>query len=168
MRACTRTLTAGARSRARRMLPAAARGVPRRGEGRRRRRIARAATTPRTPRDETRGHPDARRFNRSAAPPRGILSHQVSSSRCPRRLSALGDSSPSFVSVVRRPLRFRRNRMPFDPVDPRIEAYMRTLAARHDEPVLLEMEALARERRFPIVGRLVGELLEVLALSIVA
>jgi caffeoyl-CoA O-methyltransferase len=56
--------------------------------------------------------------------------------------------------------------MAFDPVDPRTEAYMRTLAARHDEPVLLEMEALAQERRFPIVGRLVGELLEVLAKSV--
>ena len=56
--------------------------------------------------------------------------------------------------------------MAFDPVDPRAERYMRELAARHDEPVLLEMERLAEERRFPIVGRLVGELLEVLALSV--
>lgn len=56
--------------------------------------------------------------------------------------------------------------MPFPPVDPRIEAYLRALASRHDEPVLLEMEALAEERQFPIVGRLVGELLEVLALAI--
>src|ERR671914_53748 len=56
--------------------------------------------------------------------------------------------------------------MAFDPVDPRAERYMRKLAARHDEPVLLEMERLAEERRFPIVGRLVGELLEVLALSV--
>ena len=56
--------------------------------------------------------------------------------------------------------------MPFDPVDPRAEDYMRSLAARHDEPVVLEMERLAAERRFPIIGRLVGELIEVLALSI--
>ena len=56
--------------------------------------------------------------------------------------------------------------MPFDLVDPRAERYMRTLAARHDEPVLLEMERLAGARGFPIVGRLVGELLEVLALSV--
>ena len=56
--------------------------------------------------------------------------------------------------------------MAFNPVDPRAERYMRELAARHDEPVLLEMERLAEERRFPIVGRLVGELLEVLALSV--
>ncbi|MER3437572.1 MAG: O-methyltransferase, partial [Chloroflexota bacterium] len=43
---------------------------------------------------------------------------------------------------------------------------MRGLASRHDEPILLEMERLAKERSFPIVGRLVGELLEILALSI--
>jgi caffeoyl-CoA O-methyltransferase len=54
----------------------------------------------------------------------------------------------------------------FDPVDPRIERYMRTLSARHDEPVLLEMEQLAKERRFPIIDRLVGELVEVLALTV--
>jgi len=56
--------------------------------------------------------------------------------------------------------------MPFDPVDQRAERYMRQLAARHDEPVLLEMERLGRERNFPIIDRLVGELVEVLALSI--
>jgi caffeoyl-CoA O-methyltransferase len=53
--------------------------------------------------------------------------------------------------------------MTFDPVDPRAERYMRQLASRDDEPVLLEMERLAEERHFPIVGRLVGELLELLA-----
>lgn len=58
--------------------------------------------------------------------------------------------------------------MPFDPVDPRAERYMRTLASRHDEPVLLEMEQLAHERDFPIIDRLCGELLEVLALSVKA
>jgi predicted O-methyltransferase YrrM len=56
--------------------------------------------------------------------------------------------------------------MPFPPVDPRAERYMRGLASRHDEPVLLEMEKRAEERGFPIVGRLVGELLEVLARSV--
>ena len=56
--------------------------------------------------------------------------------------------------------------MPFAPVDPRAERYMRDLASRHDEPVLLEMEKRAEERGFPIVGRLVGELLEVLARSV--
>jgi predicted O-methyltransferase YrrM len=40
-----------------------------------------------------------------------------------------------------------------DIVDPRIEDYVATLLARYDEPVLLEMEAEARERGFPIVGR---------------
>src|SRR5215216_4237405 len=53
--------------------------------------------------------------------------------------------------------------MSFNPVDPRIEQYMRGLASRHDEPVVLEMEERAKERGFPIVGRLVGELLELLA-----
>jgi predicted O-methyltransferase YrrM len=56
--------------------------------------------------------------------------------------------------------------MPFEPVDQRAERYMRRLSARHDEPVLLEMEQLGHERRFPIIDRLVGELVEVLALSI--
>jgi predicted O-methyltransferase YrrM len=50
-----------------------------------------------------------------------------------------------------------------DIVDPQIEAYMATLQARHDEPVLLGMEAEGRERDFPIVGRNVGVTLEVLA-----
>src|SRR5205823_376251 len=58
--------------------------------------------------------------------------------------------------------------MPFNPVDERAERYMRQLAARHDEPVLLEMEQLGHERNFPIIDRLVGELVEVLARSIAA
>ena len=53
-----------------------------------------------------------------------------------------------------------------DIVNPRIEDYMRGLAVRHDEPVLLEMEREGKERDFPIVGRLVGVTLEVLARSI--
>jgi predicted O-methyltransferase YrrM len=56
--------------------------------------------------------------------------------------------------------------MPFNPVDERVERYMRQLSARHDEPVLLEMERLGHERNFPIIDRLVGELVEVLAMSI--
>jgi predicted O-methyltransferase YrrM len=56
--------------------------------------------------------------------------------------------------------------MGFPPVDPRIETYMKALATRHDEPVLLEMEQLAQERHFPIIHRLCGSALEVLALSI--
>jgi predicted O-methyltransferase YrrM len=50
-----------------------------------------------------------------------------------------------------------------DIVDPRIETYMRSLLDRHDEPVLLEMEAEATATSFPIVGRTVGATLEVLA-----
>lgn len=53
--------------------------------------------------------------------------------------------------------------MTFNPVDPRIEDYLRSLASKHDEPVLLEMEAYGRERQFPMIGRLVGELVELLA-----
>ena len=45
---------------------------------------------------------------------------------------------------------------------------MAELAAVDDEPVLLEMEKLAKDRGFPIIGRLCGQLLEVLARSISA
>ena len=55
-----------------------------------------------------------------------------------------------------------------DIVDPRIEAYMRSLVGRYDEPVLLEMEAEGKERGFPIIGRLVGVLVELLARSVSA
>jgi predicted O-methyltransferase YrrM len=47
-----------------------------------------------------------------------------------------------------------------------VEDYIRGLLARHDEPVLLEMEAEAKEKGFPIVGRMVGVVLELLARSI--
>lgn len=50
-------------------------------------------------------------------------------------------------------------------VNPRIEDYIADLY-RDDDPVRQEMEALARERRFPIVGPLVGRHLQQLALSI--
>ncbi|MDP9295090.1 MAG: O-methyltransferase [Actinomycetota bacterium] len=53
-----------------------------------------------------------------------------------------------------------------DIVDPRVEGYMRQLLERHDEVVLLEMEEEAAERNFPIVNRIVGVTLEVLARSI--
>ena len=53
-----------------------------------------------------------------------------------------------------------------DIVDPRIEAYMAERLRRFDEPVLLEMEAEAVRRGFPIVGRNVGVTLEVLARSV--
>ena len=50
-----------------------------------------------------------------------------------------------------------------DIVDPSIERYLRELVVRDDEPVLLEMEALAEREGFPIVDRLSGRFLEVLA-----
>jgi caffeoyl-CoA O-methyltransferase len=53
-----------------------------------------------------------------------------------------------------------------DIVDPRVEEYMRSLLVRYDEPALLEMEAEGRERHFPIIGRLVGVAVELLARSV--
>jgi caffeoyl-CoA O-methyltransferase len=53
-----------------------------------------------------------------------------------------------------------------DIVDPRVEDYMRSLLVRYDEPVLLEMEAEGTERHFPIIGRLVGVTVELLARSV--
>src|SRR5919198_1741392 len=50
--------------------------------------------------------------------------------------------------------------------NPKIEDYIRGLLARYDEPVLLEMEKEGKERGFPIVGRMVGVVLEMLARSI--
>ena len=47
-----------------------------------------------------------------------------------------------------------------------VERYMGTLQSRHDGPVLLEMEKEGSERGFPIVGRLVGVTIEVLARAI--
>lgn len=56
--------------------------------------------------------------------------------------------------------------MGFDILDQRVDTYLKELASAHDEPVLLEMEALAEEKGFPIVGRLSGMFLEVMALAI--
>jgi caffeoyl-CoA O-methyltransferase len=53
-----------------------------------------------------------------------------------------------------------------DITNPDIEDYIRSLLARYDEPVLLEMEAEGKERGFPIVGRMVGVVLEILARGI--
>jgi predicted O-methyltransferase YrrM len=53
-----------------------------------------------------------------------------------------------------------------DIVNPQVENYMRALLDRYDEPVLLEMEAEGAERGFPIIGRLVGVTVELLARSI--
>jgi caffeoyl-CoA O-methyltransferase len=53
-----------------------------------------------------------------------------------------------------------------DMTNPAIEEYVRGLLDSHDEPVLLEMEAEARERGFPIVGRMCGVVIEILARSV--
>jgi caffeoyl-CoA O-methyltransferase len=50
-----------------------------------------------------------------------------------------------------------------DIVNPSIEEYMRSLASADDESVLLEMEHVAGEKGFPIIGRLCGRYIEVLA-----
>lgn len=47
-----------------------------------------------------------------------------------------------------------------------IEDYLRRLAGRYDEPVLLSMEEHAAGRSFPIVGRLCGVALELLSRAI--
>ncbi|HXG52729.1 MAG TPA: O-methyltransferase [candidate division Zixibacteria bacterium] len=52
------------------------------------------------------------------------------------------------------------------PVHEKIEAYMDGLLKKYDEEVLLEMEGLAKKHGFPIVGRVVGNFLHVLAKSI--
>lgn len=53
-----------------------------------------------------------------------------------------------------------------DIVNPKIEDYLRGLLGRDDDEVLREMETRADERDFPIVGRLVGGTLELLARAI--
>jgi caffeoyl-CoA O-methyltransferase len=47
-----------------------------------------------------------------------------------------------------------------------LDAEIDRLLRRHDEPVLLEMEAEAEARHFPVVGRSVGVVLEILARTI--
>ncbi len=53
-----------------------------------------------------------------------------------------------------------------DIVDPRVDTYMRERLDRFDDPVLLEMENMGARLGFPIVGRTVGVLLELLARSV--
>jgi predicted O-methyltransferase YrrM len=48
-------------------------------------------------------------------------------------------------------------------VNPAIEQYTTSLLAADDEPVLLEMERVAEESGFPIIGRLCGRYIEVQA-----
>jgi caffeoyl-CoA O-methyltransferase len=68
---------------------------------------------------------------------------------------------PSEVSA-----RFTQYALAVDVTNTNVEDYIRGLIARHDEPVLLEMEAEAKQRGFPIVGRMVGVAIEILARSI--
>ncbi len=49
------------------------------------------------------------------------------------------------------------------PINPAVEAYMRSLVISTDHPVLFEMEELARQENFPIVNRLVGIFLKIQA-----
>ncbi len=53
-----------------------------------------------------------------------------------------------------------------DIVHPAVDRYMKELAAVDDEEVLLEMEALAEKEGFPIIGRLCGRTIELLARAI--
>jgi predicted O-methyltransferase YrrM len=47
-----------------------------------------------------------------------------------------------------------------------VNSYMRALLDRHDDPVLLAMEELARQKNFPIINRHVGVTVEILARAI--
>jgi caffeoyl-CoA O-methyltransferase len=54
-------------------------------------------------------------------------------------------------------------------MDDAVEAYLTKLAeTEHDDPVLHDMEARAKEHRFPIVGRATGRYLELAARSVQA
>lgn len=50
--------------------------------------------------------------------------------------------------------------------DPAITKYLEGLAAKYDEAVLNEMEAYGRRNEFPIIDRLCGAMIHLLALSI--
>ena len=52
-------------------------------------------------------------------------------------------------------------------MDDAVEAYLTDLArAEHDDPVLVDMEARAKEHHFPVVGRATGRYLELAARSV--
>jgi predicted O-methyltransferase YrrM len=74
------------------------------------------------------------------------------------------------MNIKKEPLRIfetsNKEEKSFSPVHPQVGNYILNLASVYDHPVLLEMEALAKERDFPIVGRQVGPFLHLLALSI--
>src|SRR5712691_1560277 len=86
-----------------------------------------------------------------------------SASSTAKARSAFTRSEPS---VCREPPRGSTKPSVRDSTHPAVEDYIRGLLRRHDEPVLLEMEAEAKERDFPIVGRMVGVVLEMLARAI--
>ena len=52
------------------------------------------------------------------------------------------------------------------PVNPEIERYMLSLVGRTDHPILADMEKVAKQNNFPIVGRLMGVFLKTLTRSI--
>ncbi len=52
------------------------------------------------------------------------------------------------------------------PVNPAIESYQLNLLRQSDHPVLTKMEDLAEKNNFPIVGRLVGTFLEIMAKTV--
>ena len=53
-----------------------------------------------------------------------------------------------------------------DILNPAVDRYLGSLASTDDELVLIEMEEYAREHGFPIVGRLCGRFLEVMARAV--
>jgi len=53
-----------------------------------------------------------------------------------------------------------------DILNPAVERYLGSLASIDDEPVLIEMEDYASKHGFPIVGRLCGRFLEVMARTV--
>ena len=55
---------------------------------------------------------------------------------------------------------------PLSIVPNEVADYIDGLLTDYDEPVLLEMEALARERNFPIVGRQIGSCLGLLTQAV--
>src|SRR5438552_7871827 len=93
---------------------------------------------------------------------REIESARSASSRA-KASSAFTRSEPS---VCRRRARGSTKPRLMDITNPVIEDYIRGLLRRHDEPVILEMAAEAKDRDFPIVGRMVGVVVELLARAI--
>lgn len=55
---------------------------------------------------------------------------------------------------------------PLSPVHPLVSEYINKLTTPYDNPVLLEMEELARQQNFPIIGRQVGIFIHLLTLTL--